>query len=64
MENSPSLQKEIIYSSTYNLGKSNQNKMVTGLHARLLWFAIKLRLFYFACIVLKKPRVIIRTYKM
>ena len=63
MENSPSFQKEIIYSSTYKLGKTRNNKMVTGVHAQFLWLAIKLRLFYFACVVLKKPRVIFKTYK-
>lgn len=63
MDQPTSLQKKIIYSSTYPTLNSKGNRMVTGLPAKLLWLAIKLRLFYFACIVLKKPAVIIRTFK-
>ena len=33
------------------------------LEKTLIWYAIKLRIFYFACILLKKPEVIIKTFK-
>lgn len=36
---------------------------VKGLEKRLLWWAIKLRIFFFACAVLKKPSLILRTVK-
>ena len=45
--------------SAYSASSPN----VTGLERVFLWWAIKLRIFYFACVVLKKPSLIFRTFK-
>ena len=38
------------------------NKQVWGLENKVIWWAIKLRIFYYACIILRSPRKIVKTY--
>lgn len=42
---------------------SPDNRMVKGLEKKLIWVAIKIRIFYFACTILRKPEKIWSTYK-
>jgi MoaA/NifB/PqqE/SkfB family radical SAM enzyme len=40
-----------------------ENKRVKGPEKTLVWWAIKLRIFYFACVILRSPSKIRKTYK-
>lgn len=39
------------------------HRLTGSVHARIVWFLIKLRIFFFACVVLKRPSAILRTFR-
>ncbi len=43
--------------------KENISLQPGSLHKSIVWFLIKLRIFYFACIILKRPGLIFKTFK-
>jgi MoaA/NifB/PqqE/SkfB family radical SAM enzyme len=42
---------------------SASSQQVPRLQKAVLWWAIKLRIFYFACVILKKPALVYQTFK-
>ena len=56
-----SFQKEI--KREINTSFSTKSRRPGKVERTITWWAIKLRIFYFACIVLKRPGLIIKTFK-
>jgi len=47
----------------HNAAKNVSANQLGKLEKMMVWWAIKLRILYFACIILKRPALIIRTFK-